>query len=244
MQTKNIDQDDVIQRISSPRMIASALGRLYDARGQVSLRLEQPRVTGESRIVGYDEGERKFVIDAVATQVRESIEQAHKIEVQTIIDGLMTWFHTSSIKKINEGQDRYYEIPFPDVLYKLQRRDAYRARIPGGVQSRVHVPVPQDIRQVTAALHDLSAGGACLEMKSDEASPYEPGVMVQGLEILSNYGLDLHVDAEVRHKRPERSNPSLSLVGVRFHNLTPAARQNIERAVMEIQREEMQRKDR
>lgn len=227
--------DENITRINSRRIIAKIIGRHFKARGKFRIATLDGEHAGESNFVGHDPDAGVIVVDALPSVEGRHVEMADRVEVRGVLDSLLTWFYSGGMTVHAEGKDRYYHVPYPDELYRLQRRNAFRITLPVTMDSGVVALVPNDIRQVSARLHDLSATGAGVLLDEVEAAYFEPGMRVESAMLQVEELLDIKLNLEVRNKRPGPRESEV-IVGVAFVDMDPSNAHALQRAVMEIQR--------
>ncbi|MFP4271520.1 MAG: flagellar brake protein [Halothiobacillaceae bacterium] len=216
--------------------------RHFDARGRFRLRAQDEtgdEHQGETRFVKHDADEGVIMVEALQSVTGRHLEMADRIEVRGVLDSLLTWFQTGRLETVREGDDRYYVIPYPDELYRLQRRNAFRIPLPRTLTSQIeaHIgeettPVQRDIR---TRIFDLSATGAAILVTQDDAEWLEVGTRLSGARLYVEGLLDIVVTMEVRNHRPGMKDDEV-LVGVHFETLGATEGHALQRAVMEIQR--------
>ncbi|MGC9457575.1 MAG: flagellar brake protein, partial [Halothiobacillaceae bacterium] len=234
--------DENITTVKSRRIISKIMSRHFDARGKFRLLAKDEaddEYQGETRFVKHDADDGLIMVEALPAVTGRHLEMADKIEVRGVLDSLLTWFHTDKLKTVHEGNDRYYVIPYPDELYRLQRRNAFRIPLPRSMASQVEArigeestPVQRDIR---TRIFDLSATGAAILVSQDDAEWLDVGTRLSGARLYVEGLLDIVVTMEVRNHRPGMKDDEV-LIGVHFESLGATEAHALQRAVMEIQR--------
>lgn len=124
-----------------------------------------------------------------------------------------------------ENENVSIEINAP--LYRLQRRQAYRVRIPP--QYAAHLVAKEKI-----PLYDLSSGGCCLHYPKAQ-TPFKTGDLVQATLHLGQRD-ELLIQGVVRHIRLDPNSPTKSLVGIQFEAVSPALETQLVNVMMELSR--------
>ncbi|MDM7321797.1 MAG: flagellar brake protein [Gammaproteobacteria bacterium] len=227
--------DEHIQTLRQPRQIARLLEQLHAERGQLTLVTDSGRLEKVANLLSVDSGRRIMVIDAFDGAEGAVFERAGGILVKTVIDRIQTWFNLPGVTRLHERGDYYYHLPFPDVLYRLQRRGAFRVRPPAGLHAQALMQTPCRRRTLRGLIHDISVTGVCFRFSREEIGYFAVGVCFDHVQILCDCHLDVHVRVEVVNLREEGEQSIL--VGMRFVDLPPDAERAIDRVVQSIQRE-------
>lgn len=237
--------DEAPHRIANPRVIALMLTRHYHTRGRFCLAPVGLRCQSDTTMVGNDQHARYFLVDALPRWLGETIEAAPLIEVRGSFDSVYTWFLCDDLQVVEEHGDRYYEIPYPKEIFQIQRRDAFRIRVPPKIQATLdgtlrydegdrHDKEPKEI-ELSANVVDLSATGLAILANSPELEAVPMGTRIEQGRLRVHQWLDIRIDAEIRNKRPGPKNEG-SILGMQFAGLPLADAQAVARTVIEIQR--------
>ncbi|MBK5967636.1 MULTISPECIES: flagellar brake protein [Thiorhodovibrio] len=231
---------DQINCIENSEIIAKVLTKHFKARGKLCLSTIGGDCKANSKIVDNDPFAEYMLLDALPPPIGETIENEEKLEIRGSIESLYSWFHTDQLDVVIEDGERYYEIPYPDKLYQLQRRNAFRIQLPprltATMTGEIESPVREEAHPFRAMLHNLSATGAAMCVSGKTASLISEGTSLYQSRIRVPNILDVTVDAEVRNCRPGNGDGDLVL-GLEFLCLSRKDAHTITRAVMEIQRQ-------
>ena len=214
------------------------IARHYDQRGHLALLPDdEAEYQGLVPIVGNDPERRTFLIDQPSPVQARHLKLARQVKVQGVIDQLLVWFYVNELPEVVEGDDRYYRLPYPKQVQRLQRRNAFRVNLPPGVSGVLAFCAGDAGRDVRSArVHDLSATGCAIEMSLEETQIIPPGTVVEAARIRVAGLLDLKFRFEVRNLRP--ISEKRGLVGLHFVDMPAVEAQKIDRAVMHLQRME------
>ncbi|WPL17783.1 putative glycosyltransferase [Thiorhodovibrio winogradskyi] len=235
MDSKNIN------RISDPEVIAKIITKHFKARGKLRLSTAAGDIKADTMMVDNDHFARYFLVDALPRLVGATLEEEEEIEISGTIASLYSWFRTQELNPIVEDGERYYEIPYPDTLYQLQRRGAFRTTLPPRLKPTItgqieNTDIEVESHSFDAILENLSATGAGMIVSGKTASLLREGAKLCKTRIRVTKILDVTVDAEVRNSRPGRGDGEL-ILGLEFLRLPNKDAQTITRAVMELQRQ-------
>ena len=149
---------------------------------------------------------------------------------------LITQFHLAEQKYICQlnsvlRQD-ILELDFSSALYKVQRREDFRLRLPAGYQGRLTIQI--NGRKIKCKLVDISAGGCRIEIPPD--LKWEVGNTFKG--VLSTLMRDdLDVELTVRHVGKAGAKDTIRSVGAQFTNQTEIVKNRMAALVMDLYRE-------
>lgn len=235
-----MSNEEHITVVKSPRVIEKMIARHYEQRGHVTLLPDTDiDYQGVVPVVGNNPDRRRFLVDQPPPVVARHLKLAERIKVQAVIDQLLVWFYVSKLTEVVEGGDRYFELPYPSQIERLQRRSSFRVNLPPGV-SGVLAFCPEsgaDVR--SASVQDISTGGLAIEMPLEEAQALPVGSVIEAARVRVIDHFDLKVKFVVCNVRP--LSEKWAVVGLKFVDLPAVDGQQIDRAVMKWQREQLNR---
>lgn len=230
-----MSDSDVIISTRSPRVIDKILARHFESRGYFWLIPEgQESFQGSVAMVSNDPDRRVFLVDQPGAISLRHLHASDRIKVQAVVDQLVSWFYVSLLKEKIEGTDRYFEIPYPEAIDRLQRRNVFRVSIPSDVPAQVAFMQPTTSTVWVGRVEDLSAGGCAIVVRPDQAGGLDVGVTLPQVKLSIEGFLDLTVDLVIRNQRLI-SNAEW-VFGGEFINLPALSGQQLDRAVMQLQR--------
>lgn len=235
MTQPTVMRSEDVQTVHQARQISRLLAQLHAERGQLTLVADGGRLERVANLLLVDPDRRVLVIDAFHGAEAAVFERAGSILVKAVIDRIQTWFNLPGVVRLHERGDYYYHLPFPDVLYRLQRRGAFRVRPPAGSHSHALIHAPGRGSALRGLIHDISVTGVCFRFPREELEHFAVGLCFDRVQIICDCGLDVSVRVEVVNIREEGGKDIL--VGMRFVDLAPMAERAIDRAVQSIQRE-------
>jgi c-di-GMP-binding flagellar brake protein YcgR len=227
--------------IDNPSVIARIIARHYRARGRMCLSFPGDECRSSTTILNNNPEERTFLVDGVPTHLRRYISSITKIHVHASIGAVYTWFECTNLSVVYEGKDFYYQIPYPDELFQLQRRNAFRMNLPAMLEATVQGIViladfEDDELPFTARLENLSVTGLGMVI----GPPFNDLVAV-GHQLMQSHihipdFLDLDVDLEVQTIRNFEEIKQHKMIGCQFTCLSTQNAHIISRCVMDLQR--------
>lgn len=230
-----MSQQDTIITARSPRVIDKILARHFDERGHFWLIPEGDEDFQIAvQMVSNDPENRRFLIDQPKEVPLNHLKASGRIRVQAIIDQLVSWFYVDNLKEKIEGNDRYFEVPYPTQIDRLQRRNVFRVRIPPDVIGVVEFFQPTTSTLWVGRLDDLSAGGCAIALRPEQAVGLDLGVQLSPVKLAIDGFADLSVSLVIRNQRIV--SPGEWIFGTEFVDLGPLESQQLDRAVMRLQR--------
>jgi c-di-GMP-binding flagellar brake protein YcgR len=230
-----MSQQDTIITARSPRVIDKILARHFDERGHFWLIPEGDEDFQIAvQMVSNDPENRRFLIDQPKEVPLNHLKASGRIRVQAIIDQLVSWFYVDNLKEKIEGTDRYFEVPYPTQIDRLQRRNVFRVRIPPDVIGVVEFFQPTTSTLWVGRLDDLSAGGCAIALRPEQAVGLDLGVQLSPVKLAIDGFADLSVSLVIRNQRIV--SPGEWIFGTEFVDLGPLESQQLDRAVMRLQR--------
>lgn len=230
-----MSQQDTIITARSPRVIDKILARHFDDRGHFWLIPEGDEdFQIPVQMVSNDPDRRRFLIDQPKEIPLKHLKASGRIRVQAVIDQLVSWFYIDNLKEKIEGTDRYFEVPYPAQIDRLQRRNVFRVRIPPDIIGVVEFFQPTTSTLWVGRLDDLSAGGCAIALRPEQAVGLDMGVQLSPAKLAIDGFADLSVSLVIRNQRIV--SPGEWIFGAEFVDLGPLESQQLDRAVMRLQR--------
>jgi c-di-GMP-binding flagellar brake protein YcgR len=230
-----MSQQDTIITARSPRIIDKIIARHFEERGHFWLIPEGDEDFQIAvQMVSNDPENRRFLIDQPKEVPLMHLKASGRIRVQAVIDQLVSWFYVNNLKEKIEGTDRYFEIPYPAQIDRLQRRNVFRVHIPPDVIGAVEFFQPTTSTLWVGRLDDLSAGGCAIALRPDQAIGLDLGVQLSPVKLSIDGFADLSVNLVIRNQRIV--SPGEWIFGAEFVDLGPLESQQLDRVVMRLQR--------
>jgi len=136
-----------------------------------------------------------------------------------VVNDRVKVFFRSPIKGLKEGR---LVLAMPPGIFRVQRREHIRFKIPQTHTLRVDVVSPLDFDTVHhPKVIDISAGGLAFSVKKEQADLFSSGLELSDLRFTLNRRLIL-VQAVIRHARPVLiDGEEMVVIGVLFNPIRP-----------------------
>jgi len=128
-------------------------------------------------------GERGFVIlDSGANrELNEQLLRSPEVSVVSSQDGVRVQFATARVAAVSFEGRLAFQLPLPETIIKLQRREYYRLATPVVHPLKCEITGP-DGKRFELALADISLGGVCL-VGQPAGFSFEPGLALEDCRI-------------------------------------------------------------
>lgn len=138
---------------------------------------------------------------------------------------------------LHQLEESIYELNTGSDLYKLQRRQSYRIRIPPSYKTKVSISVldSPNAKAMEGTVIDISTGGSKVVMPFDQPA-YQ---LEQNITAQFNIGPrePISVQAKIRHVKPEAKPKPHQQLGLQFEFVSPALETKLFAVTMELHRE-------
>ena len=226
--------------VSDPSEIGAILEELRARRARVDVYFNaQPGSISSSILdVAIARARMTFDVDGEA-QRNEALTRADALAWRTALDGIKIEFTTGPGQAVLLEEAPAFETNFPDVVLRLQRREAFRTP-PALSHPLVALidPTGTGDAELRAKVLDLSCSGVCLLVDSREGE-WIAGARLADCRIeLPSYG-EIRASVEVRYllsagaRHPEHARRC----GLQFVHLSSADSICISRYINDVQRE-------
>ncbi|MBI3562251.1 MAG: flagellar brake protein [Gammaproteobacteria bacterium] len=165
----------------------------------------------------------------------QQLLQSNRVMFKSQHAGVTAQFSAHSLTKAKYQNEPVIAVPIPETLLWLQRRQAYRVRIPLGIPLFCEVPY-QENTVLRLKLHDISGGGLSLYDEDTLIQVENGGVLERcALELPGSGRLTL--DLQVRNRFPiNKRDPSTGQrMGCAYHRMGISDRANIQRYIHSIE---------
>ncbi|WP_058022132.1 flagellar brake protein [Pseudohongiella spirulinae] len=218
--------------------IYSVLRTLQSDRSAVNIQFEDSTAPYSSMVLDVSLKNRTFWLDEFSNSVaRKRAEEGSPFSLRASINGIRV--HAKELTVVRIGEDsrgKFYEIAFPSRMLYLQRRDAFRAWVPGTLMVQASLQSDKRSDKLMGRVQNMSATGCRILLEGKLTPPFE---MLEKLDAhinLTLIGQDIEcpLEAVYSHHSPESNQTTC---GFRFGNLSRPVQIAINRFVTQLQRE-------
>ncbi len=238
--------------VRNPKLIAEHLSLIFKSNCIISAHFGENNTSFLTAIIELDIKKHILKVNCAPTELlNRLLLGSTKVLFRTQIDGIKVSFNGKNIKKSKHNEHPAFEMPIPDAIFWLQRRNFFRIKVPlshtgsyceidlSRNREEIAVTTPR-IETVSLKLADLSIKGfALLNSQPNFSGLFEPGKEYKECKLhlhegpSSNIGFIIKNICEIK---VNATNKDLRIGGY-FAELTPAFESAIQRYMQDIERQ-------
>lgn len=218
--------------------IYAVLRALQTDRSSISIQFDNSGSVYASIVLAVNLKEKNFVLDEFSTgEAHKRAESGTSFTLRASVNGIKVLAKDLKLARVGKDSNGlFYEIEFPEKLLYLQRRDAFRAWVPGTLMVNALCKSENHSKGIKGRVQNMSATG--FRLLVDGKIVPEPD-MLESFNITTHLPFieqDFQCDADVVYAQhvQERNH---TIIGFRFGNLSRTEQIAINRFVTQLQRE-------
>jgi flagellar brake protein len=238
--------------IKNQRIIMDNLSSLFKAKCILTANFGEHNQSFLTAILEIDSKNNKILIDCAPNEaLNNQILSSSKTIFRTQLDGIKVSFSGKGLKKGQKGVAKYFEMPIPDAMFWMQRRQFYRVKIPlshSGSYCEITIhhnagenPMQPTTETIPFKIIDLSITGfALLNPNPDCAHLFHDDKTFTDCKLHLNDGQTDSIAFVIKSVCNIRVNTLLNeqRIGCRFTELTPVFESSIQRYMQFIERQQ------
>lgn len=220
--------------------IFGVLRALQTERSLVNVQFDGSAQLYNTMILDANLQERYFLIDEVTPRDgHRKIDERSKFSIRASIHGIKV--HAKdlvSARTLSNADGIYYQVPFPAKMLYMQRREAFRAYIPGSMKTIARLNSRERKAPLEGRVLNMSATGIRIGFPGEvapELGPMERFNAFVDIQVQDTY-LECEIEIVYYQYSKERNQ---TMCGCRFVELPRASQQIVNRFVTFVQREEL-----
>lgn len=220
--------------------IYSVLRTLQTERSLVNLQFDGSPQLYNTMILDANLQERYFLIDEVTPRDgHRKIDEGAQFSLRASIHGIKV--HAKdlvSARTLSNADGIYYQVPFPVKMLYMQRREAFRAYVPGSMKTTARFSSLEREENLFGRVMNMSATGMRIGFVGEIKPEFET---MEKFNVL----IDIHVQEQVLECEVEiiysqySKERNQTMCGCRFIDLPRASQYIVNRFVTFVQREEL-----
>ncbi|RRJ85019.1 flagellar brake protein [Aestuariirhabdus litorea] len=236
-----MDSKDDYRLLTNPREIASYLKASSDHQEAVTVYFPAKEQGYRSLFVEIDLDRGEIELDSLAPTPGDSLMRNHeKFHVIGSVSGVQLRFDDNVLERLSQDKDgrQGYRIKLPQKVRYMQRRDAFRARIPYSTHIKAVLQDEELPNPLRARLVDISATGCRLVINKAELEslPLRNGSGFSSLKFQIPGSAEIDTMATVRNVLIREEVDEVQ-VGIEYCNLSGLNERYIDRFVNQLQRD-------
>ena len=231
----NLDKYQVHSQVE----IVSILRRVMQSKALTTMYFGQGNDFILSSILHIDEEAATIILDYGSLDaINQKALTSPKIIIVTTLDKVKIQFIVNQIKKAEFEKRSAFEVPLPEKLLRLQRREYFRLTTPLAKPIKCSVPIPPNNNRIEVTVLDISLGGIAMIDYRHEIS-LEVGLVYRDCHItLPDVGMvvaniEIRNAFEVTLKNGNKCKRS----GCQFVNLAAPMVTMVQRYILQQERE-------
>ena len=223
-------------RIDAPLAVRDCLRALRDRCAPLALHgLPGNGRWLEARLVSVNAPIDRIELDIGVTGFNVVVPPARSIQVVGFLDRVKVQFELAELERIEAAQGLRLRAWLPAVLYRRQRRDAYRVRPFGSSAARCTVPDTSALPAGTFDVQDASVGGVSLRWDAQCAPDH--GALLEDCILALPEVAPFRCDLRVRSVEPgDAGKARFWRIGCAFETLSAPLQRAMQRFVFDTDR--------
>lgn len=218
--------------------IYAVLRALQSDRSSISIQFDNSGALYASMVLNVSLRDKNFILDEFSTaEAHKRAESGTPFTLRASVNGIKVVAKDLKLSRVGKDANGvFYEIDFPQKLLYLQRRDAFRAWVPGTLMVNALCKSENHPEGFKGRLQNMSATGFRVLVEGKVVPEPE---MLEGFNVsahlpLIDQDLNCLADAVYSQYVQERGQ---TIIGFRFGNLGRSEQIAINRFVTQLQRE-------
>jgi c-di-GMP-binding flagellar brake protein YcgR len=220
--------------------IFGVLRALQAERSTVNVQFDDSAQLYNTMILDANLQERYFLIDEVTPRDgHRKIEEGGKFSLRASINGIKV--HAKdlvSARTLNNRDGIYYQVPFPAKMLYLQRREAFRAYVPGSMMTTARYSSQKREKDLFSRVLNMSATGIRVAFPGEVKPEFEPMEKFDAAIQIHAQEQHLSCVVEIIYYQYNKERDQ-TMCGCRFVDLPRASQIIVNRFVTFLQREEL-----
>lgn len=222
--------------ITLPRQIATVLQRLADARCLLSVRVADWKEEFASAVLKVGGLGEPFLLDELTPDAGHArVTIGSRLRIRATLSGVTIVFETQVLEISGQGGIAFYRAAFPAAIDYRQRRQHHRVVITADRPVSIEVPGDNGLSHV-AELRNISLSGLYAHFREGISRELHRGTVIDSCTIVLPAQRRFRTQVEVAHAHADGEGGSVRMGG-RFLNLDRQDRRELQRLVVELDRE-------
>lgn len=221
----------------TPLEVAAQLRTLQESHDPLIITFHERTLRCQSYLVEVDRDNLRLVLDELIPREGEKyLEAGEPFKVEGFHDGVRAAWESHGTWTLSQREGgRCYVGALPAEVVYHQRRNAFRAALKLSRLVDVEIAGSRLKNTLVGKLLDISAHGCKLRFEGDIAERLQLGQIYERFAAALPFGV-MTTPVELRHLHFE-DRIDTTFVGVRFHNIPGLVQRQIERFVLQLQRD-------
>ena len=220
--------------------IFGVLRALQNERSLVNVQFDDGAQLYNTMVLDANLQERYFLIDEVTPRDgHRKIDARSTFSIRASIHGIKV--HAKdlvSARTLNNADGMYYQVPFPAKMLYMQRREAFRAYVPGSMKITARFRSEEREESLLGRVLNVSATGIRIGFPGEVSPELGPMEKFNALIDIPAQDTSLECEIEIVYFQFSKER-NQTMCGCRFVDLPRPSQQLVNRFVTFVQREEL-----
>ncbi|WP_163834431.1 flagellar brake protein [Spartinivicinus ruber] len=236
----DIDIEEKYQLKRTPQEISNVLNGILKAKVPIKVYFPSRNLSYKTLIITVDLDTQTFALDELSPiDGNALIKQGESFSVYTFYEGIKVTFDNVTLKatKLDESGTPFYSFNFPNKLWYLQRRRAFRAKLPCHPAVTAKLKLTEEYPAVTTRVIDISATGCQIAVASQQLQDNLPevGQVAESFMMSLHNQHELECAVQIRQIHKDEMAGDL-LIGLMFLHVTGLQQRYVDLYVNQLQR--------
>lgn len=223
-------------RVSHPGEVVALMRRLRDGEHAVNLNAPNGRIL-DTVLWALDESSRRlnFAVSGEPPDLAALIESEEVVAV-AYLDSVKLQFDLSGLLVVRSARSSALQAALPDVLYRFQRRQAFRVRpmVSTAPVARLRHPSMPEMALELRVL-DVSIGGCALLVPPD-VPPLQPGTRLSSVVVSLDPDTSFETGIQMQHVTAIQPDQRGVRMGCAWAGLSPNAERKLQLYIDQTQK--------
>lgn len=223
--------------LKAPMEIAATLRQLEQNHDPLVISFHERNQRFQSFLIEVDPDKGRLIFDELVPNDGERfLKNAEPFSVESSRDGVRVAWKCEDSAQISEHNGlRCYFCATPSEVIYHQRRSAFRAELKRSELVAITLKGEQLEQPLSGHMLDISATGCKIRIAGDMSQRLKPGMVYEELVAQLPFGA-MTAPIELRHVH-YNDKLDISMLGVRFYQMSGLVQRQVERFVYQLQRE-------
>lgn len=243
MQDRDMTESTNLEHITQPEIMTGYLHRLLRAHILLSVNIPGLDRSYNSIIIDVDSDKQQLYLDVLHPESgHDEVMKLKDFSVTAHHEGVKFGFKAHIKELVSDEGKPAYLLDYPASLIYHQQRAAYRAPVSMGDHVDINISL-DDEQTIQGIITDISLGGLGLQFELKDASLFKNGMLLPACQFATSGNPEFECALEVRNVRPDTNNRFVH-IGTRFVKLSTQEERQIQRFVVQLERDMIKRSQR
>lgn len=222
--------------VSSSHEIRHLFKRILDEGILMRMQAKDTDAAVVTTLLAFDTGSHQLIIDNAAHQhINDALLAATVVLFETRVDNVKVQFVSDTLQSATYDAKAAFAIPMPEAIRRLQRRDAFRVRVP--MNQPATCSISDQNQNALLTIHDISVAGVAL-VDSQAHVSLTVGMVLRNCVLRLDDRQTLNTDLQIVRVQTEKleNGREVIKIGAAFINLSGSTEIHIQNYCTRLER--------